>query len=216
MIPTKDGEVRSWSDNFIDQCETHYDEWGFPKDATTPLRPLWAAYDAALAAAQSPDTRSKSATDAKNDAKKVLRHALSVFIAKYIDNNDAITAAILDKLGLEAKDTTRTPIPIPSTYPEFFVKVKDIRAVEVHFKAMGSAGRGRPYGYNGAVIYYGVSDVPPAEPSELTHSALATKTPYTLMFTEAERGKRVYIALVWQNKKGQKGPFSQIEEAFIP
>jgi hypothetical protein len=29
-------------------------------------------------------------------------------------------------------------------------------------------------------------------------------------------GKRVYIALVWQNEKGQKGPFSHIEGAFIP
>jgi hypothetical protein len=36
------------------------------------------------------------------------------------------------------------------------------------------------------------------------------------MFTESERGKHVYIALAWQNEKGQKGPFSHIEGAFIP
>jgi hypothetical protein len=114
------------------------------------------------------------------------------------------------------KDTTHTPIPAPTTYPEFFVKVKDIRALEVHFRVMGSASRGRPYGYNGAVIYYGVLDSSPAGPDELRHSLLATKTPYPLTFTEAERGKHVYIALAWQNEKGQKGPFSQIEGAFIP
>jgi hypothetical protein len=216
MIPTKDNETRSWSNNLIALCQTNYTEYGLPQDAVTPLRPLWTAYDAALATAQSSDTRSKAATAAKNEAKRALRHALSVFIAKYIDNNDAITIPIREQLGLDIKDTTWTPIPPPSTYPEFFVKVKDIRALEVHFKQMGSAGKGKPYGYNGAVIYYEASDVPPAEPSELTHSLLATKTPYTLTFTEAERGKRVYIALVWQNEKGQKGPFSQIEETFIP
>jgi hypothetical protein len=58
MVPTKDNEVRTWSDNFIYQCETHYNEWGLPKDAVTPLRLLWDAYDATLATA--PDTRSKS------------------------------------------------------------------------------------------------------------------------------------------------------------
>jgi hypothetical protein len=139
-----------------------------------------------------------------------------VFIAKYIDNNDAITIPIRDELGLIIKDTTRTPVPVPSTYPEFFVKVKDIRMLEVHFKDKGSANKARPYGYSGAVVYYGVSDAAPVEAEDLPHSLLATKTPYTLTFTEAERGKRVYIALVWQNEKGQKGPFSQVEEAFIP
>jgi hypothetical protein len=170
----------------------------------------------ALDIALAPDSRCKAATTAKNEAKKALHHALSVFIARYIDNNDVITAPIRDNLGLPTKDTTHSPIPAPTTYPEFVVKVKAFRALDVHFKAAGSAGKGKPYGYNGAVICYDVPDTPPTEPGELRHSLLATKTPYTLTFTEAERGKRVYIALAWQNERGQKGPFSQIEAAFIP
>ncbi|MDR0644181.1 MAG: hypothetical protein LBG05_04595 [Treponema sp.] len=216
MITTKDSELRTWADSFITQCDTNKAAWDIPADAVTASRALCTAYTTALDIALAPDTRSKAATTAKNEAKQALRRALSVFIAKYIDNNDAITPPIRDNLGLPVKDTTRTPIPVPTTYPEFFVKVKDIRALEVHFKDMGSANKAKPYGYNGAVIYYGVLDAPPAEPSGLSHSLLATKTPYTLTFTEAERGKRVYIALVWQNEKGEKGPFSQIEEAFIP
>ena len=56
----------------------------------------------------------------------------------------------------------------------------------------------------------------PAEPSELRHSLLATKMPYILTFSESELGKQVYIVLVCQNDKGQKGPFSHIEGAFAP
>ena len=93
-----------------------------------------------------PDTRSKAATTAKNEANKALRHDLTVFIAKYINNNDAITPPIRDNLGLPVKDTTRMPIPAPTTYPEFFVKVKDIRTLEVHFRVMGSAVEANPMG----------------------------------------------------------------------
>ena len=216
MISRKDSELRSWADSFISQCDTNKAAWGIPADAVTASRALCTTYTTALDIALAPDTRSKAATTAKNEAKKALRHDLTVFITRYIDNNEIITPSIRDKLGLAIKNTTRSPIPAPITYPEFFVKVKDIRTLEVHFKAMGSASRGKPYGYNGAVVHYDVLDTPPADPSELRHSLLATKTPYILTFTEAERGKRIYIALVWQNAKGQKGPFSQIEVAFIP
>jgi hypothetical protein len=216
MIPEDNNGIRSWADNFITQCETNKTAWGIPSDAVTALRSLWDVYDAALAKALSPDTKGKPATAAKNEAKKALHSALTVFVAKYIDNNDAITAPIREQLGLPVKDTTRTPIPVPTTYPEFFIKVKDIRALEVHFKPIGSASKGRPYGLNGAVIFYAVLDAPPKDPSELIRSMLATRSPYTLTFTEAERGKRVYIALAWENEKGEKGPYSQIEEAIIP
>ena len=216
MIPTKDSELRSWADSFITQCDTNKAAWGIPADAVTEPRTLCDTYMSALATALAPNTRSKAATTAKNEAKKALHLALIAFIAKYIDYNNVITLSIRDKLGLPMRDTRHTPIPAPTTYPEFFVKVKAFRTLEVHFKVLGNANRAKPYGYNGAVIYYGVLNTPPADPSELTTSLLATKTPYTLSFAEAERGKRVYIALAWQNKKGEKGPFSQIEEAFIP
>jgi hypothetical protein len=41
-------------------------------------------------------------------------------------------------------------------------------------------------------------------------------TPHVLEFTEEERGKTVYVAICWQNEKGQKGPWSEIENAIVP
>ncbi|MDR0636387.1 MAG: hypothetical protein LBF87_04845, partial [Treponema sp.] len=127
MIPTKDSELRSWADSFISQCDANKAAWGIPADAVTASRALSTDYTTALDTALAPATRSKAATTAKNEAKKALRHGLAVFVTKYIDNNEAITPSIWDKLGLPVKDTTHSPIPTPTTYPEFFVKVKDIR-----------------------------------------------------------------------------------------
>jgi hypothetical protein len=216
MIPRDNNGIRSWAHSFIALCDTNKTVWGIPTDTVTTLHTLWDNYDAALAKALAPDTHSKPATTAKEEAKKTLRDALIVFVAKYIDNNDIITIPIREQLGLPVKDRKHTSIPTPTTYPEFFIKVKDIRTLEIHFKPVGSVNRGRPYGYNGAIICFAVLESPPKDINELTHSLLATRTPYTLTFTEAERGKHVYIALFWENEKGEKGPYSQIEEAIIP
>ena len=51
--------------------------------------------------------------------------------------------------------------------------MKDIRTLEVHFKVMGSLNKAKPYGYNGAVVYYCVLGALPVEPSALTQSLLA-------------------------------------------
>jgi hypothetical protein len=45
---------------------------------------------------------------------------------------------------------------------------------------------------------------------------LLSKTPYTLPFTEAERGKTAYVALAWQNGRGIIGAWSAIKSAIIP
>jgi hypothetical protein len=69
---------------------------------------------------------------------------------------------------------------------------------------------------NGAVIVYAVLAEPPADPDALTRSVLATRTPHVFEFTEEERGKTVYVAICWQNEKGEKGPWSEIESAIVP
>jgi hypothetical protein len=54
------------------------------------------------------------------------------------------------------------------------------------------------------------------EINALTRTVLATRTPYVLEFTEKERGKTVYVAICWQNEKGECSPWSEIESAIAP
>jgi hypothetical protein len=69
---------------------------------------------------------------------------------------------------------------------------------------------------NGAVISWDILDAPPANASLLRNTALATRTPHILTFGEEDRGKTVYIAMQWQNEKGHRGKFSEIQWAVIP
>jgi hypothetical protein len=94
--------------------------------------------------------------------------------------------------------------------------VADIRELSIVFHDQASARKARPYGTMGAVVAWQVSQTAPACPDDLTRSQLATRTPHLLQFTEQERGKTVHIALCWQNKKGQRGHWSEIQSAIIP
>jgi hypothetical protein len=96
------------------------------------------------------------------------------------------------------------------------VEVPGIRRLKVFFHDRGTMGNAKPRGTNGAIIAFAVLDAPPDDTEVLIRNVLATRTPYTLEFTEVERGKTVYLALRWQNKKGQCGPWSEIKNAIIP
>jgi hypothetical protein len=50
----------------------------------------------------------------------------------------------------------------------------------------------------------------------LSYSEFNTKPPFTLSFHGEQRGKTVYFALRWENTTGEKGPWSEIENAIIP
>jgi hypothetical protein len=151
----------------------------------------------------------------KNAARKMLEGIIRT-LAGFRLKNPIITDAERIALGLHVRDTTPSNIPAPTTRPEIDLDVLDFRRLKVTFHDQGSDSKAKPYGVNGAVIIYAVLDTPPADHSALTRSVLATRTPHILEFTEEERGKTVYVAICWQNEKGEKGPWSEIESAIVP
>jgi hypothetical protein len=130
--------------------------------------------------------------------------------------NPVITDAQRIAMGLNVHDTKPTVLPVPTSRPELYIDVLDFRRLKIQFHDKGSSSKAKPYGINGAVIAYAVLDTPPADTGALTSAALATRTPHTLEFTEEERGKTVYVAMCWENEKGQRGPWSEIESAVVP
>jgi hypothetical protein len=91
-----------------------------------------------------------------------------------------------------------------------------IRQVQVDFRVQGAANKAKPAGYAGAVAVWDVLDKPPARPEDLTNHALASRTPYAIDFDETERGKTGYVALCWENEKGQTGPWSEVQSTIVP
>jgi hypothetical protein len=152
---------------------------------------------------------------AKNEAKREGGHIWRAFNNEFIRFSSQVSAQ--DKIDLgNSPPNPPSPIPDPPTRPEFLIKILDIMRLAIHFWDQGSTSKAKPYGIDGAVIYWAILDHVPLGIEELINSVLATRTPHILEFTEHDRGKTVYIAMRWQNEKGHKGPASEIQSAIIP
>ncbi|MDR0768561.1 MAG: hypothetical protein LBE71_01440 [Dysgonamonadaceae bacterium] len=213
-IPRKDSELIAWSANFTAQIVANAGAWNIPAGEITPLQTANANFATLHAKADSPAKTSIIIAE-KNTARKTLIAKIRGLVGFRL-KNPVITDAQRIALGLHVRNTTPSPIPAPTTRPELNIDLLDFRRLKVIFHDQDHDRKAKPYGVTGAVIIYAVLDAPPAAHSALTRNVLATRTPYILEFTEEERRKTVYVAICWQNKKGQRGPWSEIESAIVP
>jgi len=165
--------------------------------------------------------RAESSLGTKGDAARV-RAAFAEMVAQMRDIRRRVffipplTEANFIDLGLQPPDTIRTPhIDVPEMV-DFVIHLRGIRELLVDFWIQGEAHKAKPHGYDGAVIIWGIRDTPPEQPEELTHHTMASRTPHTLTFDEAQRGQTVQIALSWQNERGITGQWSEYKSAIIP
>jgi hypothetical protein len=119
-------------------------------------------------------------------------------------------------MGIAIRDTTRTPVKPPKTYPEFIVDSSMIRCLTISFWDLGSKSKAKPQGVHGAEIRWAILDKAPLTIDELVHSNFDTSSPFELTFDDTERGKSVYFCLRWESTRGDKGPWSEIVMAIIP
>jgi len=203
-----------WSENFVQRIINNAAAWQIPAEEVTGVQTAAVNFKTLHAITSTP-ARTKILVAEKNAAKKVLLKEIRSMV-NFRLKNPIITDAELIALGLNVSDKTKSPIPVPPKSPKFYISLLDSGMLSVGFQDQDSTSKARPYGINGAVISYAVLETAPTEQEQLIHSVLATKTPHTLVFTAEERGKTVYIAVRWQNIKGQTGPWSNIETAIVP
>jgi hypothetical protein len=214
-IPLREVDILSWALNFAALCLINQDLWGLPPAEVTALNAAVTEFDSIYKTAIGPNA-SKADILLKNEKKKVLKALLRGFKNRNIDPNLAVTDPNREHLGLSIRNTRITPVPPPMTAPEFEFTYPGARRIDVHFRDFGSKSKAKPRGAAGAVILYTVRNTPPANQDELAHSVFTSRTPYHFEFKEEERGKTAYVALFWQNRKGERGPWSEIQSVIIP
>jgi hypothetical protein len=219
FVPDEDAAYDKFFKNITQyvakKCGGDPPEWThIPQAARTALSADYGAWYTAYG--PTTNTHTSEDTAEKNRVKKATKKRLRTFIKVYLRYHPDVTNKDRDNCGIPNDDETRTPVPDPPTRPEFIIKLLDIMRLAIHFWDQGSSRKAKPYGIDGAVIYWAILDHVPAGIEELVNSVLATRTPHVLEFTERDRGKTVYIALRWQNEKGRKGPPSEIQSAIIP
>ncbi|MDR3093925.1 MAG: hypothetical protein LBU62_04705 [Bacteroidales bacterium] len=214
-IPAKDADFNVAQDTIINISYENRVAWGLDSDWLDAVSAKGNLWDSAYMAYLPEATRTPLITFEKNEARKVYEKDLRLLV-KSLQSNPKVTADDLRSMGIVAPSSSRTPVPAPTTYPEFSTDSSTIRRLAVHFRNAGSDSSGKPKGVHGAEIRWAILDAAPVSVADLIHSSFDTRTPFTLEFDEPERGKTVWLCLRWENTRGEKGPWSEIESAIVP
>ena len=184
-----------------------------PQPPVAGLLGLFGEFQEAFNATLGPHTSAQNL--ARNEAQAALTAALRPFVNQYL-RFPPVTNVDRAEMGIPNHDTVRTDHTVVTEEVDFVIHLSSIRELVVDFWIQGESHKAKPHGYDGAVIIWGVRDKPPENPDELEHHTMASRTPFTLHFEEAERGKTVYIGLAWQNERGIIGQWSEYKSAVVP
>jgi hypothetical protein len=96
------------------------------------------------------------------------------------------------------------------------IRNSDTRHITVGAENRASGKTDKPADADTIEYAWSVLPSPPTDQSELGHTHTTRKSAYVLEFSEAERGKTVYMAARYKNEKGDAGPWGDIISAIIP
>jgi hypothetical protein len=178
---------------------------GLEPEQATAFGVLNTALQSAWTTANTPETRTSVAIEARNLAIKQMR-AGAIPLAKQIVGNPAVTDAQLMALGLLPR-TSPTPIPPEMAAPEVDIVDVQNRLAKVRVRQAGVESSARPRGAVGAYIFSYVGPSAPTDPSEYKLEGLCTRRYVEVLFpNDVPSGATAWIAAAWVAQRGgQRG-----------
>jgi hypothetical protein len=217
-MPLGAHEFLGWAKNFVEVARANKTLFGFTDAELDPLGKGVDALDAAVTKADS-ETATKEDIRRKNTVLKDTRHQFQVFVNTRVNYNDKIDNDGRANLRTHIRDTTRTTIPVPTDLVRLRVSPLEGHGHRLDFVSAATGKKAIPYGINGVVLGSKTledGEAVPATGEELTETELMTSSPHVKDYPPNLAGKRAAYSAAWQNEKGQKGHFSDVQVHIIP
>jgi len=213
-VPSSAPQFNAFIQNLVKHVLNKASSWpNIPQDRiaelSTAMTTFIAAYNVTLGPHTSPQTLARQ--EAQQAAARVVRAFVNQFL-----RFPPVTNVDRAEMGVPNHDTIRTDHTVVTEEVDFVIHLSSIRELIIDFWIQGADHKAKPEGYDGAVIIWDIKDAPPDSPDDLNHHTMASRTPFTLHFEEADRGKTAYVALAWQNERGIIGAWSAIKSAVVP
>lgn len=209
-IPTTDNAFSVWSANFALVLSTLYASYGLAASDATAISAADATWQAAYAVATTEATRTKVTVAAKDLARNQCK-ALERGYANVIQANSGITQDQKADLGLTIRDTTKSPIPAPTTSPILTIVGATPGQLTVRYADQNTpAARKKPVGAIALQLFAATSATVITNPATLPLKASVTRNPVGLDFDSGDAGKTAYVAGRWITRRGLVGPWSAI------
>lgn len=208
--PVKEADLLAFSANFDAKITATPVRYGLTAAQATAYAPLHAAFASALAATTNPNTNSKQAVIAKNQAKENLLNGAGGAweLVDIVQAFPGTTDAFRGELGLRIPDVEPTPVPAPAVAPVLIIEATMNRVVKIRLKdAEDPESRGKPEGVQGATILYHVGPTAPLQPSEWTFLANTSKSTVDADIpATVPANSNVWLTAFWFNARKQSSP----------
>jgi hypothetical protein len=183
----------------------------------TEFNRKYLAFTRAYGQWEDPATRTSLLTVIFEKAEREFREIYRTLYTGTLKNSPLVGDEDLVAMDLPARNSGgggHNPPPI--THVGFTVKTLGLCELEIEFFDLETRKKAKPKGVHGVEIGWVVSEVPPEDWDDLTHSAFDTRSPFHMSFERHQRGQILHFALRWENTVGEKGPWSDIQKVIIP
>ncbi|MFT3787828.1 MAG: hypothetical protein QM770_16930 [Tepidisphaeraceae bacterium] len=205
-IPTTDGRLLSFAQNFHAVASAAPLEYGLVATELTAYQVTMTAYANALSAAQTPETRTRIAVEQKNAAKKALRSS-SQSLAAVCNNWPQMTNDKRLMLGLTPRKPRVGRVDPPASAPRLEVLSVSANTVTVIARNPTTGKRAKVANARSVAFYSYVGDTAPTDPNVMRIEATLTDTKTVLVFpTSLAPFTKVWLSACYLNPRGQAGP----------
>ncbi|MDR3275587.1 MAG: hypothetical protein LBT11_00010 [Treponema sp.] len=221
-IPSRDADFDRWLGNLVSyvtaRCTGQDPVWThIPQAALDELSAVYSAWQTAWAAVKGAHTPVE--TQAKNKARAAAETRARLFVNQYL-RFAPVTDMDRAAMGIPNQDTTYTHHEEIETWPTLNLVPAGPRILKGAMKDSGNGRRAIPVHCHGAEVLWGFQEAPPEHETDLHNSYFSTSAAFIWkdLFTEADRGKRLYAVARWEGRRGSKvkGPWGEIVNAIVP
>jgi hypothetical protein len=215
-IPQNDAEFNLWQLSFTQIVEPNLTQWSIPADDFTALKASQTDWNTAFAKASNKQNRTRADVQSKDDARDSFDKVIRQFIAQWLANNPKVLNSDRERMGLNIKQGTRKPVPIPVSCPvgtvDFSVRLQ--HTINYGDEATPRS-KAKPAGVHGCEVWAKIDGSAPQDASELGYLGTSTSSPFSATFEGKNAAKNVYYWLRWVNTRGEVGPWSRSFSAMV-
>lgn len=214
-VPDADGDFDSWQGNWMTYAGANLAALGISATRFAELVALQLAWRTRYDNLGVITAQKEAATQFKVQARDPFQTALQDE-SQIVQKRSSTTNDQRAGLQITVPDTTRTPVPPPTTAPVGRIETPSVRKHTVHFAdSTTPTSKKKPDGVRGCQILMKIGAPPPTSASEMEFVVTDPKTPHDISFEVADVGKTVYYWLRWENTRGEPGPWSAMISATI-
>jgi hypothetical protein len=181
------------------------------------LGPKITKYETILAIYDDPTKRTPVVVKQLKEAKKELEKSYRGFYA-YTYKNPDVTDDDRVAMDLPVADTTRTPVPDPTSWPVAKLDLSTPGRVLITVEDSYS-GKGKPFGVHEVMVRWkafdGAQEERPAK-ELLTERKFSTTTSFHIEYDDSLEGKYFYYTMCWMNTRTVEGPYDRVQFVVLP